>query len=184
MTEDSPATLIKSQPVASHLWSAFSLHIWSPSRYKANNIHHENTLIKSITLFLSTGVATPVYHRAPTQKVYNKHKSHRLPQTPCRSATATTQFSRLAAGNLMTPHIFASSSHNKYSLFCTRLYGGRGEAGTQIGFKEQTSMTVLWNKPCPLLSEWQLVKPQRLARAFSSSSSAFIFSHLLPVCPV
>lgn len=190
MTDDSSAALIKSQPVASHLWSTFPLRLWSPSRYKANNIHHENALIKSITFlffFFSTGVVAPVNHRTPIEKVHNKHKSHRLPQTPCRSANATTQFPRLAAGNLMTPHIFSSSSHNKYSLFCTCLDGGRGEAGTEIRFKEQTSMTVLWNKPCPLLSEWQLVKPQRLAQpspplpppSFSLICYSYVLSRLL-----
>lgn len=50
--------------------------------------------------------------------------------------------------DLMTLHIFSSSSHNKNSLFCSCLDGGGG-GGREIRFKEQTSMTVLWNKPSP-----------------------------------
>lgn len=152
MTDDSSAALIKSQPVASHLWSTFPLRLWSPSRYKANNIHHENALIKSITFlfsFFSTGVVAPVNHRTPIEKVHNKHKSHRLPQTPCRSANATTQFPRLAAGNLMTPHIFSSSSHNKYSLFCTCLDGGRGRLEQRSDSKNRPAWPFFETNPVP-----------------------------------
>lgn len=150
ITNKSSETLIKSKSL--RLWSTFSLRLWWPSRFRANDIQHEKALIKS-TWWLKCQLITARQLKRFTMNTRD---------TGCHKHLAGPQFSRLVAGNLMALHFFSSSSHNKYSPFCTCLDSDQGERwvgwgggawrrGTDIRFKEQTSMTALWNKRCPLL---------------------------------
>lgn len=98
----------------------------------------------------------------------------------------------------MTLHIFSSSSHNKYSLFCTCLDGGRGErcsggdAGAGGWNRHSIQRTDQHDRSLKQTlspsSEWQLVRPQRLAQpsrpplpppSFSLICYSYVLSRLL-----
>lgn len=104
----------------------------------------------------------------------------------------------------MTLHIFSASSHNKYSLFCTCLDGGRGEQwGWRGGAGWGRGGGGGWNRhsiqrtdqrdrslkqTLSPSSEWQLVRPQRLAQpsppplpppSFSLICYSYVLSRLL-----
>ncbi len=70
------------------------------------------------------------------------------------------RFARLAVSDLMTLHIFSSSSYNKNSLFCSCLDGGGGGGRNRDPIQRTDQHDRSLEQTLSPSSEWQLVKPQ------------------------